>query len=82
MDTNWVHYCWVTVGTPWNNAICNNTDRPTDYHTKWSESEKDRYHMISLLCGILKNDTNEFIYKTETDSDIKNKFMVTKGGKG
>ena len=27
----------------------------------------------------LKNNTNEFIYKTETDSDIENKLMVTKG---
>ena len=27
-----------------------------------------------------KNDTNELIYKTETDStDFKNKFMLTKG---
>ena len=26
-----------------------------------------------------KNDTNELIYKTETDSDIENKLMVTKG---
>ena len=29
--------------------------------------EKDKY-MISLICGILKSDTNELIYKTETDS--------------
>ena len=42
-------------------------DGPTDYHTKWSKSEKDKYHMILLICGILKkNDTNELIYKTET----------------
>ena len=27
----------------------------------------------------LKIDTNESIYITETDSDIENKFMVTKG---
>ena len=27
----------------------------------------------------LKHDTNELIYKTETDSDIENKLMVTKG---
>ena len=27
----------------------------------------------------LKNNTNESIYKTETDSDIENKHMVTKG---
>ena len=33
-----------------------------------SQTEKDKYHMISLICGILKkkkSDTNEFIYKTE-----------------
>ena len=24
--------------------------------------------MISIICGIKKNDTNELIYKTETDS--------------
>ena len=35
-----------------------------------SQIEKDKYHMISLICGILKNDTNELIYKTETDSQI------------
>ena len=38
--------------------------------------------MISLICGILKNDTNELIYKIGTDSDIENKLMVTKGGRG
>ena len=36
--------------------------------------------MVSLLCGILKNDRNELIYKTETDSE--NKFMITKGERG
>ena len=35
-----------------------------------SQTEKDKYHMISLICGILKNDTNEIIYKTETDSQM------------
>ena len=33
-----------------------------------SQKEKHKYHMISLICGILKNDTNELIYKTEIDS--------------
>ena len=50
----------------WNNAICSNMDGSRDYHTKWSKS--DKYHMISLICGILKNDTNELIYKTQIDS--------------
>ena len=36
------------------NGICSNVDGPRDYHTKWSQSEKDKYHMISLKCGIWK----------------------------
>ena len=54
----------------WNNAICSNIDGPRDYHTNWSQTEKNKYHMISLICKILENDTNEFIHKTETHSKI------------
>ena len=43
-------------------------DGPRDYHTKWSKSEKDKYRIISLTCGILKNDTDEIIYKTKINS--------------
>ena len=28
------------------------------------------------------NDTNELIYKTETDSDLENELMVTSGERG
>ena len=37
-----------------NNAICGNMDGPTVYHTKSevSQTDKDKYHMISLICGI------------------------------
>ena len=28
------------------------TDGPRDYQTKWSKSEKDKYGMISVICGI------------------------------
>ena len=46
-----------------------------------SQTQKNKY-MISLIYGIQKKDTNEFIYKTEIDSqDIENKHMVTKGEK-
>ena len=31
------------------NAICSRMDESRDYHTK---SEKDKYYMISLICGI------------------------------
>ena len=35
-----------------------------------SQTEKDKYHMISLIRGILKNGTNEPIYKTEIESQM------------
>ena len=43
-----------------------------------SQTEKDKYHMLSLICGILKNDTNGLTYKTGTDSDLENELMVTR----
>ena len=55
----------------WNNAICSNMDGPRAYHTKWSKSEKERQipYDITYMWN-LKNNTNESIYKTETDSQI------------
>ena len=35
-----------------NNTICSNMDATREYHTKWSQKEKDKRHMISLICGI------------------------------
>ena len=32
--------------------ICSNIDAARDYHTNWSEKEKDRYHMILPMCEI------------------------------
>ena len=50
-------------------------DGPRAYHTKWSRSEKDKYDITYMYN--LKNSTSVFIYKT--DSDVRNKLMVTKG---
>ena len=39
--------------------------------TEVSQTEKDKYHMILLVCGILKNNgTNELIYKTLVESQM------------
>ena len=38
--------------------------------------------MISLICGILKNDTNELIYKTEIDSQTQKTNLWLPKGKG
>ena len=33
-----------------------------------SQTEKDKYHDITYMWNLKKNDTNELIYKTEIDS--------------
>ena len=48
-----------------------------------SETEKNKYHIISLICGILKNDINELIYKTEIESQTyKTNLWLSKGKVG
>ena len=54
----------------WNNAICSNMDGPGGYHTKWSESDRERqipYDIAYMWNLKTKKDTNELIYKTEID---------------
>ena len=36
-----------------------------------SQAKKEKYYRISLISGI-KNNTNKFIYKIETDSQTEN----------
>ena len=36
----------------WSNAICSNMNDLQIIITSEGKSEKDKYHMISLLCGI------------------------------
>ena len=53
----------------WNDAICSNMDRPREYHSKWSKSDRGAQILYSITyMWNLKYDTNELIYKTETDS--------------
>ena len=34
--------------------MCSNTDGLGGCYAKWSETAKDKYYMISLMCGIQK----------------------------
>ena len=65
----------------WNNAICSHIDGPRVKYTEWSKSDRERQisYNITYMWN-LKYDTNEFIYKIE--SQTANKFMVTKGERG
>ena len=43
---------YSTIKNDWSVAICRNTDGLGGHYAKWNKSEKDKYHMISLICGI------------------------------
>ena len=50
-----------------------------------SQKEKNKYCIISLICGIKKNGTDELIYKAEietTDAEIKHMDTKGEGGSG
>ena len=46
-----------------------------------SQKEKNKYCILTHICGIRKNGTDEPVCKAEIDTDVKNKFMDTKHGK-
>ena len=68
----------------WNNAIWGNMDGPRDYHTKWSKSDRERQIPYDITSAWnQQTDTNELIYKTETDSQTsKTKLWLPKGTGG
>ena len=56
----------------WNNAICSNVDRPRDFHTEWSQSDRERQisYDTTYTWNLKKKGTNQTIYKTEVESWI------------
>ena len=60
-------------------------DGPGDYHTKWSKSDRERqisYDIAYMRNLKKKNNTNELIYKTETDSQTERMNLWLPEGKG
>ena len=51
---------------------------PRNYHTKWSQTKKDKHQLYVES----KNDTNELICKTETDSQLREQIYGYQRGKG
>ena len=47
-----------------------------------SPTEKDKYHMVSLICEIQKKGTNELIYKTQVRSQMQKTNLQLPGDKG
>ena len=64
----------------WNNAIYSNMDGPRDDHTKLSKSDKDKYHMLSLICGIKKMiQVNLFTKQKQTHRHRKQTYGYQRG---
>ena len=64
-----MHY-YPATKIEWNSAIERNINGDRDYHRKWCKSDKDKYHMISLIWGIffIKVD---LIYNVVPNSDVQ-----------
>ena len=59
------------------NAICSNMGGRTDYHTKWSKSERQIYHLY-VESNFKKIQRNLSIKQKQT-IDAKIKLMITMG---
>ena len=64
-------------------AICSNMVGPRDDHTQWSKPDRKTntilYHLHVDSLKKKKKKKKELVHRTETDSDLENKVMVTKG---
>ena len=56
-------------------------DLETVIQTEVSQKEKNKYHILTHICGTQKNGTDEPVCRAEIETDVENKHMDTKGGK-
>ena len=75
----WIKKIWYIHKTEYYSAIKKNkrmsfaatwTDPEIIILSEINQTQKDKYDMTSLMCGILKQGTNEHIYKTDVDSQV------------
>ena len=59
------------------NAICGNMDGPRDYHTKWSQSERQVPYDITYMWNLK---WHPWTYLRNRLTDIQNRLVVAKGG--
>ena len=59
-------------------------DGPRDYHTKWSESDRERQisYDITYMWNLKKWYKWSYLQNRNGLTDIENKLMVTKGERG
>ena len=73
---DWLKKMWCIYTMEYYSAVRKNKilpfaatwmDLETIILSEISQTEKDKYHVIPLIYGILKKDTNVLTYKTEID---------------
>ena len=76
-----IYICVILLShKKWDFAICDNMDGYREYYANRNKSDKDEYHIISLLCGIYKNKTNKTVWK-ETHRYREQMGCLQRGGK-
>ena len=57
-------------------------DRPRDYHMKWSKPDRQISYVITYMWNLKKWYKWTYLQNRNRLTDIENKLMVTKGGRG
>ena len=58
-------------------------DLETVIQSEVSQKEKNKYHILTHVCGICKNGySRSYLQSRNRDTDVENKRMDTKGEKG
>ena len=57
-------------------------DLETVLQSEVSQKEKNKYRILTHICGIQKDGTDEPVCKAEIEIHVENKYMDTKEGKG
>ena len=62
---------------------CNyDMDRPGGHDAKGNKAEKDRYHMVSFICGIIKNQPPPHHRYREQISSCQSEGVSDRGADG
>ena len=56
-------------------------DLETVIQSEVSQKEKNKYRILTHICGIQKNGADELVCRAEIDTEVENKRMDTKWGK-
>ena len=62
---------YSAIKRPKDHVFCKDMDGPRDCHIEGSKSEREnKYHILTLICGIWKNGTDEPICKAEIETQM------------